>query len=232
MRRRQRIFRAGAVFKTKQDQVADILREGIIAGVYKRGEKLKQAEIALKLGVSITPVREALHTLEAEGYIAGVSHKGLVVPFLDAAVATEVYELRVPLERDLTQRALAKLTPAGLKELRALHKEAATARGENARYAMRTANYRLHFKLYETADRPQTLQFVRILWAKYPFGFEHLTRGRSGRMIHEHEAFLAKAQEGDIDGAVQAMVDHIHSGWNELTRSGVLAQLTGDSNPD
>jgi DNA-binding GntR family transcriptional regulator len=213
------------VFKTKQDQVADILREGIIAGVYGRGEKLKQAEIALKLGVSITPVREALHTLEAEGYIAGVSHKGLIVPPLDAAVATEVYELRVSLERELTERALAHLTPGRLKELRTLQKEAATARGENARYAMRTANYRFHFKLYEGAGRPQTLHFVRLLWAKYPFGYEHLTRGRSGRMITEHEAFLAKVQEGDTRGAVQAMVDHIHSGWDELTRSGVLQAL-------
>jgi DNA-binding GntR family transcriptional regulator len=214
------------LFKTKQDQVADILREGIIAGVYARGEKLKQAEIAQKLGVSITPVREALHTLEAEGYIAGVSHKGLIVPVLAAELATEVYELRVNLEQELTRHALAKLTPARLKELRTLQKKAATARGENARYAMRTANYRFHFKLYESADRPQTLQFVRILWAKYPFGYEHLTRGRSGRMIHEHEAFLTKVQDGDMDGAVQAMVDHIHSGWNELIRSGVLNGLS------
>jgi DNA-binding GntR family transcriptional regulator len=219
-------YRARALFKTKQDQVADILREGIIAGVYARGEKLKQAEIAQKLGVSITPVREALHTLEAEGYIAGVSHKGLIVPVLAADLAAEVYDLRVNLEQDLTRHALANLTPARLKELRTLQKEAATARGENARYAMRTANYRFHFKLYEGAERPQTLQFVRILWAKYPFGYEHLTRGRSGRMIHEHEAFLTKAQEGDMDGAVQAMVDHIHSGWDELTRSGVLKGLS------
>ncbi len=213
------------MFKTKQDQVAEILREGIISGVYGRGEKLKQAEIAQKLGVSITPVREALHTLEAEGYIAGVSHKGLIVPALDAQVAAEVYGLRVNLERELTQRALANMTPARLKELRTLQKDAATARGENARYTMRTANYRFHFKLYEGADRPQTLHFVRILWAKYPFGYEHLTRGRSGRMITEHEDFLGKAQEGDVKGAVQAMVDHIHSGWNELTRSGVLKAL-------
>lgn len=213
------------MFRTKQDQVADILREGIIAGVYARGEKLKQAEIAQKLGVSITPVREALHTLEAEGYIAGVSHKGLVVPVLDAAVATEVHGLRVTLERELTRHALARLTPVRLRELRALHREAATARGENARTAMRTANYRFHFTLYEGAERPQTLQFVRILWAKYPFGYEHLTQGRSGRMLTEHEAFLARAREGDVEGAVAAMVDHINSGWDELTRSGVLSTL-------
>jgi DNA-binding GntR family transcriptional regulator len=219
------------VFKTKQDQVAEILREGIISGVYGRGEKLKQAEIAQKLGVSITPVREALHTLEAEGYIAGVSHKGLIVPPLDAAVATEVYGLRSNLERELTLRAVANMTPTRLKALRNLQKEAATARGEDARYAMRTANYRFHFELYEGAERPQTLHFVRILWARYPFGYEHLTHGRSARMITEHEDILARAQAGDAKGAAQAMVDHIRSGWDALTRSGVL-QTLGQAAPE
>jgi DNA-binding GntR family transcriptional regulator len=220
------------LFKTKQGQVADVLRERIVAGVYQRGEKLKQADIAQELGVSITPVREALHTLEAEGYIVGVSHKGLLVPHLVAEYALEVFDLRMMLERELTQRALENLTPAGLKELRVLHKAAAPSRGEGARLAMRAANYRFHFTLYEMADRPQTLQFVRILWAKYPFGFEHLTRGRSTRMTVEHEKFLVKVEAGDKAGAVEAMVEHIQLGWDELNRSGVLDKMTAEAHAE
>lgn len=214
------------MFKTKQGQVADVLRERIVAGVYQRGEKLKQADIADELGVSITPVREALHTLEAEGYIVGVSHKGLLVPHLVPEDTLEVFELRMMLERELTQKALENLTPAGLKELRVLHKAAAApTRGEGARHATRTANYRFHFTLYEQADRAQTLQFVRILWAKYPFGFEHLTKGRSSRMVAEHEKFLLRAEAGDKPGAVEAMVEHIQFGWDELNSSGVLEKM-------
>ena len=219
------------MFKTKQGQVADVLRERIVAGVYQRGEKLKQADIAQELGVSITPVREALHTLEAEGYIVGVSHKGLLVPHLVAEHALEVFELRMMLERELTERALEYLTPAGLKELRVQHR-AAIPRGEAARLATRAANYRFHFTLYEMDDRPQTLQFVRILWAKYPFGFEHLTRGRSSRMAAEHEKFLLKVEAGDKVGAVEAMVEHIQFGWDELNRSGVLDKITAEAGAD
>ena len=69
-------------FQTKQDHVAEILRERIIAGIYARGDKLKQADIAAELGVSITPVREALQMLEAEGYVQGLAHKGVLVPEL------------------------------------------------------------------------------------------------------------------------------------------------------
>ena len=58
-------------YRTKEEQVADYLREGIISGLYPRGSRLKQAEIAEKLKLSITPVREALKLLEAEGYVGG-----------------------------------------------------------------------------------------------------------------------------------------------------------------
>ena len=57
-------------FRTKEEQVADFLREGIIAGRFPRGARLKQQEIASLLQTSITPVREALKLLEAEGYVA------------------------------------------------------------------------------------------------------------------------------------------------------------------
>ena len=69
-------------FRTKEEQVADFLREGIISGMFPRGSRLKQAEIAERLQISITPVREALKLLEAEGYINGNSYRGAcVVPF-------------------------------------------------------------------------------------------------------------------------------------------------------
>ncbi len=66
-------------FRTKEEQVADFLREGIISGMFPRGSRLKQAEIAERLQLSITPVREALKLLEAEGYITGNSYRGACV---------------------------------------------------------------------------------------------------------------------------------------------------------
>jgi DNA-binding GntR family transcriptional regulator len=203
------------VFKTKQDQVAEILRERIIAGSYARGTKLKQSQIAEELGVSITPVREALRTLEAEGYVTGVSHKGLLVPEVNLGVVREIFELRVMLERDLTDRALARMTRAALSELKQSQARIASLTRGRDRQAMRTENYRFHFRLYDMADRPQTLQFVRVLWAKYPF-IDQEHAGRRARQIAEHERFLALVAAGDRQAAVQAMVDHIESGWAGL----------------
>ena len=81
-------------FKTKEEQVADYLREGIIAGRIERGARLKQQEIATQLSTSITPVREALKLLEAEGYVTGDSYKGAVVAPFDLEASTEVLKDR------------------------------------------------------------------------------------------------------------------------------------------
>jgi DNA-binding GntR family transcriptional regulator len=203
-------------FATKQDWVAEIVRERIIVGTYQRGQQLKQADLAEELGVSITPVREALLMLEAEGYVRGVPHKGLVVPELVSELVREIFGLRLTLERELTEGALEKMTPEGLVELHDLHKTLVRALDSNDLQAVRTANYRFHFRLYEIAERPQTLQFVRVLWAKYPFTMQDRSRGRPNRMREEHELFLRKADKGDRDGAVKAMLQHIESGWRQI----------------
>jgi DNA-binding GntR family transcriptional regulator len=213
-------------FLTKLDQVAEKLREQIIAGEYARGEKLKQVEIAERLGVSVTPVREALKTLEMEGYIVSQPHRGLCVPELDYDQAVEIFSLRVLLERELTRDALAKLTPEGLKELKAAESEFVRLMKAKDIIAARAANVRFHFRLYEMAERPQTLQFVRVLWAKYPFNYQEQQAVRFKQIASEHADFMTHAANGDIERAVDAMCHHIESGW---TRVGALMREHKDA---
>ena len=95
---------------TVERQIAEVLREKIIVGVIARGQKLKQAEIARLLGVSITPVREALRLLEAQGYVAVKAHRGAVVSPFVVEGAEELYELRQALESRLTREAARRMT--------------------------------------------------------------------------------------------------------------------------
>jgi DNA-binding GntR family transcriptional regulator len=212
-------------FSTKQDRVAEIIRERIIVGIYDRGTKLKQADLAEDLGVSITPVREALLALEAEGYVRGLPHKGLLVPELVPERLGEVYELRVTLERNLTASALQNMSPAKLQELKDLQRSLEGALETGNLHAVRIANYRFHFCLYEMAERPQTLHFVRVLWAKYPFTAQDVKRDRPARMRSEHDLFLEKIEERDDDGAIDAMVQHIKNGWREITKDVLRGKL-------
>jgi len=203
-------------YRTKEEQVADYLRERIISGVYPRGSRLKQAEIAEQLHLSITPVREALKLLEAEGYISGDSYRGArVVPF-DAAASAEILQLRLLLESQLVRGAVEKVTAADITELKALADEFAAAFASGDRAAARGVNYRFHRRLYDIAQMPQTQHFVQILWARYPFDLINAVEGRGNEAVKEHDEILQAITTGDTASAMLAMRKHIESGWTVL----------------
>ena len=206
----------GARDRTKEEQVADFLREGIIAGRYPRGARLKQQEIAGLLSTSITPVREALKLLEAEGYVTGDSFRGATVAPFDLNASQETLNLRILLETQLVKGAVAKASAAEIAELRVMAAEFASAFAAGDNEAARAANYRFHNRLFEIAAMPQTLHFVQILWARYPFDLINRLKGRVSRAAEEHEEMLAAIIAGDDAAAMLATRRHIESGWLEL----------------
>ena len=203
-------------YRTKEEQVADYLRERIISGVFPRGSRLKQAEIAEQLRLSITPVREALKLLEAEGYISGDSYRGArVVPF-DAGASAEILQLRLLLESQLVRAAIERITTQDIAELRVLADDFAKSFESGDRATARGINYRFHRQLYDIAQLPQTLHFVQILWARYPFDLINSASGRGEHAVREHEEILQAFASGDASAAMLAMRKHIESGWTVL----------------
>ncbi len=201
---------------TKEAQVADFLREGIISGRYPRGTKLKQQEIADLLKTSITPVREALKLLAAEGYVSNDSFRGSVVAPFDIEASRETLELRIMLETKLVRGAVEKATATDIEELRQLASDFAHAYDRGDRETARAANYRFHHRMFEIAQMPQALSFVQILWARYPFDLIAGLEGRVSRAADEHEDMLEAIIAGDTAAAMLATRRHVESGWNEL----------------
>jgi DNA-binding GntR family transcriptional regulator len=206
-------------FRTKEEQVADFLREGIISGKFPRGSRLKQAEIAERLQLSITPVREALKLLEAEGYVTGNSYRGACVVPYDASASEEVLELRLLLESRLLRGTMQNVSAQDIVELRALADEFERAFEVGDRASARGVNYRFHRRLYSIADMPQTLHFVQILWARYPFDLINAVAGRGKDAAEEHDEILRAVMDGDTSAAMLAMRKHIESGWALLKKT-------------
>lgn len=202
--------------QTKEERVADYLREGIISGKFPRGSKLKQAEIAEMIGTSITPVREAIKLLEAEGYILGSSHRGAVVAPFDMHATEEIVDLRVTLECKLALRALGQLTQENIEELRTLQAEIEQATAVGDRDTVRGVNYRFHELLYMAAGLPLTLQFVRTLWARYPFDLINKVENRIDRASDEHREMLGAIITRDESALLAALRTHIRAGWEEF----------------
>lgn len=202
--------------QTKEERVADYLREGIISGRFPRGSKLKQAELAEMIGTSITPVREAIKILEAEGFVLGASHRGAVVAPFDIHATEEIVDLRVTLESKLALGAIAKLTTQNMEDLRELQREFEVASERGDREAVRGINYRFHELIYMAADLPQTLRFVRILWARYPFDLINKLENRIDRASAEHREMLSALIVRDEAAMLSALRTHIRAGWDEF----------------
>ncbi|MCX7865366.1 MAG: GntR family transcriptional regulator, partial [Novosphingobium sp.] len=166
-----------AGLRPKEEWVADTLREDIIAGRIPRGARLKQQEIADRLKTSITPVREALKLLEAEGYVTADAYRGATVAPFDMEASREVIDLRILLETRLVQAAVGKATGADIAELKLLAEAFAEAFAAGDNEGARAANYRLHHRMFAIAAMPQTLHFVQILWARYPFDLINRLKG-------------------------------------------------------
>ncbi len=214
-------------FRPKEETVAHFLREGIISGRFARGERLKQQEIADLLQTSITPVREALKLLEAEGYVTADNYRGATVAPFDIEASREVLDLRILLETRLVKGAVEKATGDDIAELKVLAAEFARAfdAGDNER--ARAANYGFHHRMFEIAGMPQTLHFVQILWARYPFDLINRLKGRVSRAAEEHDEMLGAFIASDTSAAMLATRQHIEAGWKEL-RDSLKAEQSQD----
>ena len=202
-----------ARLQTKEQQVAEFLREGILAGEFARGQKLKQAGIAKRLDISITPVREAIKLLEAEGYIHVAAHRSPVVAPFQIERVDELFQLRLAMETKLTLAATKLLTDRDMDDLAVIDDALRKVSGHKELESKRRGyNYRFHFRLYECADLPQTLHFTRVVWAKYPFDMLGALPGRGEQVIGEHESIMEGLRRRDARATMQAMQRHLEFG--------------------
>lgn len=102
--------------KTAHQYVLEAVRGAILGGALPRGARLVQLDLAQSLGVSVTPVREALRDLATEGLVAFDAHRGALVRRLDIGEVRELYELRMTLEPLMARRVITTLTPANLAQ--------------------------------------------------------------------------------------------------------------------
>ena len=105
------------IFSTILEQVYNRIKDDILSGAYGPGYHLQEKELAEKLGVSRSPVREALKQLSVEGLTVSLPHKGVIVKSLTEVEIHEIFEIRAVLERAALERAIERITEAEIKEI-------------------------------------------------------------------------------------------------------------------
>jgi DNA-binding GntR family transcriptional regulator len=168
--------------------VFDDLRHAIISGEYRPGERLIEAEIALKLDASRTPVREALQRLNAAGLV--LSHRrGWVVHAFGAEEIHQIYEVRMAVEGYATRLAARRATPADVDRLGILVAAYGTAVERNDLVACKLTNEQLHDLIDSMAGNPK-------LTATIVDAREHYFTARLARLFQAAE--LAESHRGHV----------------------------------
>lgn len=188
--------------------VADHIREAIRSGALPPGSRLRQQHIARSLGVSTTPVREALRLLAAEGLVTLGEHRGAEVfrPSIDDVV--EYYEMREVLEALAIRNAVPNITDDGIRELEELL-DAMDAADDHDDFS--ALNHRFHSTLYAWSKRPRLCATIAGL-AQRTSGYASLVIDdamRSGRSSTDHHRILDACRRRDADAAAEAIREHL-----------------------
>lgn len=207
--------------RTIADQVAELIRNRILAGQLRGGQPIRQEHLAAELGVSRIPLREALKQLAAEGFVTLASHKGAVVAELSVAEVEELFDLRLRLETWLLSLAIPAMTEAQLEALDAILAE---QRRPDVLPRWGELNWRLHEVMYQAAARPITLKLLKNIHDKIDryLRLEVTMRAGRDRGLAEHEALVAACRARDVAGGLALLECHIKE-----TERGLVVALKG-----
>ena len=203
-----------------KDAIVSQLRQEIASGVLPFGEKLSEARLAQRFGVSRMPVREALKELEASGFVAIEHRRGTFVRRLSRPEILDLYEVREAVEcmaaRLCANRASNEVI-AQLDEVMSAMADAAGS-GDGERYS--ATDERLHELIMQGAGNGPLADYYRLLKQQLHRGLLSLivTRreGRMERSLAEHRLIVGAIGARDAEAAETAMRAHVQQGRLEL----------------
>ncbi|WP_460855247.1 GntR family transcriptional regulator [Nocardiopsis coralliicola] len=193
---------------TKSEVAYAALRDAIRSGELAPGERLLLQDLAGRLGMSLTPVRDALRMLAAHGLIEHRANHGAVVAEFTPERAEEVYRLRTVLEPMAAELAAQRAAPAELAAMEAALAEVDRAVADGRENDITDLNARFHHAVYSAAGSPYLQEFIDRLWNGVPYQAISLA-GRARASSRQHRAIMDALQAGDAPAAAEAMRAHI-----------------------
>ncbi len=196
-----------------RDVVFQTLREAILKGDLRPGERLMELQLAAKLGVSRTPIREAIRMLEQEGLAVTIPRKGAEVARMTEKNMEDVLQIREALDDLAVQVACDKMTEQQLKNLALAMKNFENAIQTGNLSKIVAYDVEFHDIIYESTDNPKLVTLLSNLREQiYRYRVEYL-KGKENypMLIKEHETILEALREKNKERVVEAMHSHIRN---------------------
>jgi DNA-binding GntR family transcriptional regulator len=210
--------------KPLKEEIFDVLHDKIIAGKVKPGEWLRQEDIATQLGVSMTPVREALDLLVSVGLAERVPYRGVRVPQPTNEEIVEAYAMRLLLEAAGARAAALKREQAQVDELKRIFSRMKGLLSLNDVSTLRQLSRQFHRSVVaiggnSTLDRLYEMVMNSFPdWMLYEYLFRHtdLLESSLGDEYQEHMALVKAIEAGDADLAERMAIAHIRQLGKDL----------------
>jgi DNA-binding GntR family transcriptional regulator len=189
--------------KTKNVAVYKKLRQAIIKGKLKPGQKLVMADLAKSFGLSETPVREAIRRLESDGYVQFTPHMGAIVTNIDERELVEIYLIRSELEALAARLASPHITDKDIEFLNKKNHEMEIAIQQNKYENLGGLNKEFHLRIYKAAPFHRLYKMICDLWdtfERWPSVFSYVPE-RALAAVEEHKKIIEVLTLKDQDQA-------------------------------
>ena len=200
--------------------LADSIREAVLRGHLRQGVRLQEARLSKEYDVSRGTVREALRSLEMEGLVRIIPHRGAVVDILTPRKVEETYSLRTILESHAVELGITKdnYGPRVLAELCSLLSHMGKVRKTGTYNEVVAIDGEFHRHLCAHSDHEMLLELLQIAIARTRLCMTVLAIEGSTILSdpRNHEAIMSAVQEGDVEAARQALTQHFQLGMEEL----------------
>ena len=203
-----------------RDLVFNTLRQAILTGELKPGERLMEIHLADKLGVSRTPIREAIRKLELEGLVTMIPRRGAEVAQITEKSMNDVLEIRRTLDALCAELACDRITEEGLKALaQACDDFEQCVIGKDTR-RIAQADVALHDIILQATGNPRLIQMANNLAEQmYRYRFEYIKdSSQHGRLVAEHRIIYQSILSKDRDSAAAAAKNHIDNQKKAIIR--------------
>jgi DNA-binding GntR family transcriptional regulator len=208
-------------YRTMQEIVYDTIRDAILSGRYRPGQRLVADELAKEIGVSRMPVREALHRLETTGLVTLAPHRGAVVNELSEAEIIEIYHIRAVLDGLATRLAAPHLAKPDYDRLNAILTEMAAAVKVKDLDRVLRVNRDFHQLIWQAAHAPRLHSLLENLYdASQRFRQLSLVLpGRLQQLTQDHRRITQALARGDANRAERFAIEHHESTAMRLLKS-------------
>jgi DNA-binding GntR family transcriptional regulator len=212
------------------DEVAAHLREAIMSGALQPGQFVRLDAVAAELGVSVTPVREALLALRGEDMVELEPRRGFVVSPLSRRDVEDMFRLQADLAAQLVARATELITPEQLRHVEQVALDLATARGHQELSAL---EYEFHRLINKSAASRKLARFLDMASRYVPARVYTADPQWHVQVVSDHTAILAALRSRDPDAGRAAVLRHIQDGEQRLLRHlDAVGMWPSPRNPD